>query len=102
MLGLYFYRARRPTLEADADLRDFSCRPDPDFDWLTLGLCRPDLRRKIARLAAAEPVDLLFYSRVRAADMLLLVALMRVDAVYAGHLGARSGFEDRIPRNLVV
>lgn len=102
MLGLYFYRARRPSLEPDADLRDASCRPDPDFEWLTLGLCRPDLRRKIARLAAAEPVELLFYSRAATADVLLLVALMRVDAIYADHLGARSGFEDRIPRNLIV
>lgn len=63
VLGLYFYRARRAVLRPDADLRDASCRPDPDFDALTLGLCRPGLRAKVARLSrSAEPLDLLFYS----------------------------------------
>lgn len=102
VLGLYFYRARRPTLTTDADLRDASCRPDPDFQWLTLGLCRPGLRKRIARLVAAEPVDLLFYARVPAADTLLLVALLRVATAYPSHSAARADFTDRLPRNLVV
>lgn len=102
MLGLYFYRARRPTLGDDADLRDASCRPDPDFDWLTLGLCRPGLRKRIARLAVAAPIDLLFYARVPATDALLLVALVRVLSVHANHFDASAGFKDGHPRNLMV
>src|SRR5258705_5756299 len=86
----------------DADLRDASCRPDPDFEWLTLGLCRPDLRTKIARLAAAAPVDLLFYSRMASTDTLLLVALLRIATAYPSHSDARADFTGRIPRNLVV
>ena len=92
VLGLYFYRARRPTLGNDADLRDASCRPDPDFDWLTLGLCRPGLRKRIARHAVAEPVDLLFYARVPATDTLLLVALLRIASVHGDHFDAREGY----------
>ena len=89
-------------LTSGADLRDASCRPDPDFEWLTLGLCRPGLRKRIARLAATEPIELLFYSRVPAADMLLLVALLRVVEVHANHADARAAFKDRLPRNLIV
>ena len=102
VLGLYFYRARRASLTTDADLRDSSCRPDPDFEWLTLGLCRPGLRKKIAGLAAADPVDLLFYARVPSTDTLLLVALLRIATVHVNHFEARAGFQDGLPRNLVV
>ena len=89
-------------MTTDTDLRDASCRPDPDFEWLTLGLCRPQLRRKIALLSEVEPVELLFYARVPTTNTLLLVALLRVAEVHANHSDARSSFSEKIPRNLVV
>lgn len=102
MLGLYFYNARRPTLTQRCDLRDSSCRPDPDFEWLTLGLCRPGLRKRIAGLASEEPIDLLFYARVFGTDTLLLAALARIDVVYPSHADASRSFIDGVPRNLIV
>jgi hypothetical protein len=103
MLGLYFYRARHAVLTANADLRDASCRPDPDFAALTLGLCRPGLRAKVARLSrGAEPIDLLFYSIGSKKDILLLVGLLRLETVFPDHASARIMFTGKLPPNLIV
>lgn len=103
ILGLYFYRARNPSFGPEMDLTDSSCRPDPDFDHGTLGLCRPGLRSKTARLARNHgPVDLLFYAYGDDSWSIRLVALMGVEASFPNHLSARSSFASAVPPNLMV
>lgn len=103
ILGLYFYRAAHPVLGPDADFDDASCRPDPDFDRETLGLCRPGLRSKTARLAHdCGPVDLLFYAYGPDDSSIALVALMRVQRSFPDHQLAGDSFSTALPHNLML
>jgi hypothetical protein len=103
ILGLYFYRARNAVLGPGMDLNDSSCRPDPDFDHGTLGLCRPGLRSKTARLFKDYgPVDLLFYTRGDDKSSIRLVALMAVEEYFPDHSSARLSFLSALPPNLMV
>lgn len=103
ILGLYFYRAAHPVAGPDADFNDASCRPDPDFDHGTIGLCRPGLRSKAARLARDYgPVDLLFYADGPDASSIALVALARVGGTFPDHQSARPSFSGMLPSNLML
>lgn len=103
ILGLYFYRAAHPVAGPEANFDDSSCRPDPDFDHGTLGLCRPGLRSKTARLARDYgPVELLFYAYGPDDSSIALVALMRVEESFRDHHLASASFSTALPPNLML
>ena len=57
----------------------------------------------MARLwRTGEPVELLFYSIGSKKDVLLLVALLRLEAAFPDHASARTTFPDKLPANLIV
>lgn len=103
MIGLYFYRARNAAAGSSMDLADASCRPDPDFEALTLGLCRPGLRTALRRQHQREPVELLFYTH-DGRDRILLVAAMRTSAIFRGHAAAQASLSAKgpLPLNIVT
>src|SRR5262249_27696096 len=101
MFALYFYRSLDP---AGGDYTDLSCRPDPDFDWLTLGICRPQLRERISREALAASATIAFYTVEPGIHELLFTALLTIGAegVSESHRVASSQYSTVHPASLLV
>jgi hypothetical protein len=99
MLLLYFYKAANP---ADGDFRDCSCRKDPDLEVLSLGICRPALRRRLASRKDASSLSVMFYTTGDGAPTLHITALVQISRVYSSHAHAESSFRGRRPSNLLV
>lgn len=102
LLVLWPYQARERT-GAHPDLRDGSCRPDPDFDSLTLGLCRPAGRSKILKAFETKvPVYVCFCFQKPRKNVLTVVAVLRVRHAYPEHDSAARELQGQRPLNLMV
>lgn len=107
VLALYYFKGRNAVLGPGIDCNDASCRPDPDFEVLSLGVCRPPFRNGFRTEYEASPArrrSFLFFTRTAGKvedSRLLLVALLRVESVLPSHAAARRVLSGR-PPNLLV
>ena len=102
MFALYFYRALDPVR---GEFDDLSCRRDPDFDHLTLGICRPAVRKLMCEEALKGRVSIVFYTRKPHVPALFLRALLTLksDGVFGSHReAADDGLSRPLPYNLLV
>jgi hypothetical protein len=99
VLALYYYLAYDPH---GGEFRDLSCRPDPDFSTLSLGICRTPLRKRFARLAAHGPIELIFYTVRQPEQTLLLTARLTVDTIFQSHDTAAVVLQVKSRWNLLV
>lgn len=91
---LYPYNSRDWFQVERGDLRDGSCRPDPDFVTMTLGLCRPPLRALLHRQWQAGHLqgglDFAFFTRTRRGPDVALVAWLTLVNIFSSHAAAVS------------